>query len=543
MRHIKPRTVLCLALAVVVIAYFVGIEFVEPTSACYGPCITADIDKTKIDINGTVTVTGQVCPAGQNVTVRVIFARPNYTYIVRDVTADPKTGNFSVTQQLDMIGYWNIFPRIDAMLDRLFVVVSDPSNPNAPEPTPLTPVKVATNFWVFGVAAAMLTGGFAGLFYGFRKKTIKFSSFRLLVQIGLLFLIFFGVFADGRFSIPADQISPHEDLVADSAFGVQMPDGLPAPFLACYYPCGKTVTCALWELQSYIYPFFDAAKGWGVTYTSTGLERLAIVLGVIIVAAVVFGRLFCGWVCPFGLYLDLVTRLRKALKIKRRSFSPSTNQKLHQSRYIILALIILVSVLFGSQAISGTQLVPGTQKGGLIWNYFSAPFCQVCPMKPLCVLAEVGVGIMQPGQITQTTSGVLYTLGQFLTSVNLLILVIVTIAAFLVRRSWCRICPLGALTALFNRYPPFKWISGVRLDKQEQKCNNCGICKRVCPTQVQEVYTQKSGDVASSQCIWCLRCVEMCPQKDCLQFKFAGKTIVKSRDWLASPSFVKADSE
>ena len=429
------------------------------------------------------------------------------------------------------------------MEDRLFVVVSDPSNPNAPEPTPSAPVKVATNFWVFGVAAAMLTGGFAGLFYGFKKKTIKFSSFRLLVQIGLLFLIFFGVFADGRFSIPADQISPHEDLVADSAFGVQMPDGLPAPFLACYYPCGKTVTCALWELQSYIYPFFDAAKGWGVTYTSTGLERLAIVVAVIIVAAVVLGRLFCGWVCPFGLYLDLVARLRKTLHIKRRNLSQRANQKLHQLAYVILALIIVVSVLFGSQAIAGTQLVPGTQKGGFVWNYFSAPFCQVCPMKPLCVLAEVGVGIMQPGQITQTTGGILYMLGQFLTSVNLLILVIVTIAAFFVKRSWCRICPLGALTALFNRFPPFKWVSGVRLNKQVQKCNSCGICKRVCPTQVKEVYTQKSGDVASSQCIWCLRCVEMCPQKDCLQFKFAGKTIVKSRDWLASPSHVKVDGE
>jgi ferredoxin len=241
--------------------------------------------------------------------------------------------------------------------------------------------------------------------------------------------------------------------------------------------------------------------------------------------------------------LDLVARLRKTLHINRRNLSQRANQKLYQLAYVILALIIVVSVVFGSQAIAGTQLVPGTQKGGLIWNYFNAPFCQVCPMKPLCVLAEVGVGIMQPGQITQTTGGILYTLGQFLTSINLLILVIVTIAAFFVSRSWCRICPLGALTALFNRFPPFKWVSGVRLNKQAQKCNSCGICKRVCPTQVKEVYTQKSGDVASSQCIWCLRCVEMCPQKDCLQFKFAGKTIVKSRDWLASSSHVKVDGE
>ena len=72
----------------------------------------------------------------------------------------------------------------------------------------------------------------------------------------------------------------------------------------------------------------------------------------------------------------------------------------------------------------------------------------------------------------------------------------------------------------------------MRLNKVEEKCTKCGICKRVCPTQVKEVYEQKSGDVASSQCIYCLRCVEMCPSEDCLQFKFAGKTVCKSRNWL-----------
>jgi ferredoxin-type protein NapH len=85
---------------------------------------------------------------------------------------------------------------------------------------------------------------------------------------------------------------------------------------------------------------------------------------------------------------------------------------------------------------------------------------------------------------------------------------------------------------LFNRFPPFKWVSGVRLEKVEEKCTKCGICKRVCPTQVKEVYEKKSGDVTTSQCLLCLRCVEMCPYEDCLKFKFAGKTVCKSRNWL-----------
>jgi ferredoxin len=66
----------------------------------------------------------------------------------------------------------------------------------------------------------------------------------------------------------------------------------------------------------------------------------------------------------------------------------------------------------------------------------------------------------------------------------------------------------------------------------EEKCTKCGICKRVCPTQVTEVYDKKGGDVTTSNCIMCLRCVEMCPYEDALRLKAAGKTVVKSRDWL-----------
>jgi polyferredoxin len=115
---------------------------------------------------------------------------------------------------------------------------------------------------------------------------------------------------------------------------------------------------------------------------------------------------------------------------------------------------------------------------------------------------------MKPDWIVKTQL-VNFPIG-FYTTTNLIVLALVTAAAFFFRRSWCKICPLGALIALFNRFPPFKWISGVRLDKVEEKCTKCGICKRVCPTRL-EVYEEKGGDVAASQCIYCLRCVEMCP--------------------------------
>jgi ferredoxin-type protein NapH len=536
--NIKQRTLLFLSVAVLVTVYFFSVQ-VAPADACYGPHISADIDRTQVSLNQTVTVTGQVCPPAENKTVRIAFTRPDYSFIEQYPLTDPVTGNFSTTLKLDMAGYWNIFAIDGHICDRLFAQVTDPENPNAPAPSPVTTQTWKPNWSIIGVTAAFLSVGTVALYFGTRNQTRKISSLRLFIQIGLIFVLFAGIFIDHYgLPVPAAQIAPHEIDIATNVFGVGMPDGLPAPFFGCFYPCGRITTCALWQIQAYIYPFFNVGGGWGVHYDSAGLERLAVVFGVIILAAVLLGRVWCGWVCPFGLYVDLMTRLRKALKIKRRNFSDKFNERFHQLSYLILALIIVLSVVFASQALTGTQLISGTQKGGFVYTYFSAPFCQVCPMKPLCILSETSVGLMRTNWITQGTTGQFWQLGYYITSTNLIILGLVTAAAFFFRRSWCRICPLGGLIALFNRFPPFKWISGVRLNKVEEKCTKCGICKRVCPTQVKEVYEKKSGDVASSQCIYCLRCVEMCPNEDCLQFKLVGKTVCKSRNWLNKSDIV-----
>ena len=122
------------------------------------------------------------------------------------------------------------------------------------------------------------------------------------------------------------------------------------------------------------------------------------------------------------------------------------------------------------------------------------------------------------------------------------ILILVTILSLAYRRFWCRICPLCGLTALFSTFWPFKRIALTRLHKKEELCTKCGICKRVCPTQVTEVYDLKGGDVTVSGCMLCLRCVEMCPEKGTLKLKFAGKDVVESRNWVESIG-VKAEPD
>jgi polyferredoxin len=131
-----------------------------------------------------------------------------------------------------------------------------------------------------------------------------------------------------------------------------------------------------------------------------------------------------------------------------------------------------------------------------------------------------------------------YSSGIFVTINALIFLALTVVGSFFVRRVWCRFCPTGSSIAILNRLKGFKWAPVLHLDKDEEKCTKCGICKRVCPVQVTEVYEQKGGKIMTSMCMLCVRCVEMCPYEDCLKVKIGGKTVFKSRNWL-EPSEVE----
>ena len=124
-------------------------------------------------------------------------------------------------------------------------------------------------------------------------------------------------------------------------------------------------------------------------------------------------------------------------------------------------------------------------------------------------------------------------LGQNIGQVIAIGFVAVTLAgSYVYRRAWCRFCPTGASLSVMNRFKGFKWAPMLHIEKNEEKCTKCGVCKRVCQVQVAEVYEQKGGRINTSMCMLCMRCAEMCPYEDALRIKFGNKTLFKSRNWL-----------
>jgi len=154
----KKQRALCFALLALISLLIISTSKDTQVQACYGPHITADISKTEVNLNETVIITGEICPPEPNVTVRVTFTRPDYTWIDQFVTPDPETGKFTVTQTLDMVGYWNIFPIYGHLSDRLYANVTDPNAPDTPLPTPTLP-PYKPNISLVTVAAISITIG------------------------------------------------------------------------------------------------------------------------------------------------------------------------------------------------------------------------------------------------------------------------------------------------------------------------------------------------------------------------------------------------
>ena len=271
----------------------------------------------------------------------------------------------------------------------------------------------------------------------------------------------------------------------------------------------------------------------GIFFSFTQTLWLVIFLLVILLATIFVGRFFCGWVCPFGFYMDLVALVRKAFKVRYLTLPENVNKTLHRLRYIIAA-IILVSPLF-----LGALTVNAQSQANLL--FLSGPDRSLglilSPLEPLIVpwtgsvatLSFVSWSVSYP----YTRDIMLYINIPFVTSILVYFFIAATLlSTFLFRRFWCRFCPTGISLAAANRFKAFKWAPLLHINKTEEKCTKCGICKRVCPVQVTDVYEQKGGEITTSVCLNCTRCIEMCPYEGCLKLTLAGKSLFKSRNWL-----------
>lgn len=186
---------------------------------------------------------------------------------------------------------------------------------------------------------------------------------------------------------------------------------------------------------------------------------------VILGLTLVFGRVWCGWICPTGTIFDLYG-------FKDRVFKW---QGLRYVKYVLLAVIFIMA-LFGSATLMFfepiTVLVRGLTAG----------------IVPVVQDLAAGVAI----NWTKVSVGAAA------------LLIFALLANIVERRFWCRyLCPLGATIGLLSKFSLFK-------RNVSESCVSCGHCTPTCPMGAISHDDFKSDP---AECIVCMDCVPHCPTK------------------------------
>lgn len=238
--------------------------------------------------------------------------------------------------------------------------------------------------------------------------------------------------------------------------------------------------------------------------------------------------------------MDLVTSLRRLLKIRHWNLSESLNYNLHKLRYLIALTIFALALppfLMGTASFFDVGKFVGLRGPFIPYTFLLEPLETliihwVPPFSALLAIGGRSFGFPYVGEIMAYSGGTYFGL-----EMSILFVILVLSISFNVRRFWCRFCPTGISLAIVNRFKQFRRVPLLHLHKEEEKCTKCGICKRVCPVQVTEVYEVKGGDIKTSMCTLCLRCLEMCPNEGCLKLNVSGKTLLKSSSYLETAMF------
>ncbi len=228
-----------------------------------------------------------------------------------------------------------------------------------------------------------------------------------------------------------------------------------APGINCYSCPGAVGACPLGSLQG----AFSADK-----------STIFYVGGILLLYAILFGRMICGWACPFGLIEELLYKI-KSPKLRK---NPVT-RVLSFFKYAVLVLFVLiVPIAYGVRELP----LPA--------------FCKyICPIGTI----EGGLGLLS----NKLNESKLALLGPLFTW-KFMLMVSIIVGSIFIFRLFCRfLCPLGAFYGLFNRFSLF----GVKVD--EEKCTHCNLCLSHCKVDIRHV-----GD---QECINCGECIGVCPTK------------------------------
>ena len=280
------------------------------------------------------------------------------------------------------------------------------------------------------------------------RGVTKIDFFILLIALALIGLSIF-IFREKK--LKKRRIVQISSLIMVNLAGVGIIfKMLYTPYLHCYACPLASTACPIGAIQNFI--ILGKVPYYLIGYTTLFFT--------------VLGRVFCGWMCPFGILQDAVDKI-----FNRRK---RTVHKFRFTKFIVLILTLAAA-----------------------WKFSDTLFCKICP-----------VGFIEAAVPYRMEHGMIF---DTLFILRILFFIFLIGIIFFISRFWCRnLCPLGAWAGIFNK------ISFLRLHVKDS-CDRCGACVSACPMGLIPYQSERSTD-----CILCGECVEACP-KNAIELTFTEK--------------------
>jgi len=220
---------------------------------------------------------------------------------------------------------------------------------------------------------------------------------------------------------------------------------------------------------------------------------------IVLVAGLLTGRAFCGWLCPLGATIDAFDRLFLG---KPAAGAGETAPPARRTKYYVL-LGGITAAMFGSAVFA-----------------FVDPLSAAVRMYTAALNAAAGLTQRLGFKALPHTGAGLTLLLSFSVVFGPAAAAMIIKGREKGRRFWCRhLCPLGALLGLVGRKAPVRW-------RSKGGCISCGKCAKSCPTAC---ITSDGKTIFAGECIMCGLCAAACP-KTCITFLPEAETGNSERD-------------